>query len=172
MFVVVALGADLKEGLTDSRQMHAFGTPTLVHFGAVLLIACILSVPGHTTKSLGLCFLLCGLGGLAYAGWVIAMARLQKGYSPDLFDYLWYVVFPIVGYAALLVASGVLRHHPDAALYIVGASALLLLYVGIHNSWDSATYMAARKATEDQSRAAADVESKVNPRNKADPPEE
>jgi hypothetical protein len=29
-----------------------------------------------------------------------------------------------------------------AALYSVAAGALLLLYVGIHNAWDAATYMA------------------------------
>jgi cytochrome bd-type quinol oxidase subunit 2 len=142
MFVVIALGAEAE--VMDSRAVHAFGTPTLVHFGAVLLLSCILSVPGHTTSSLRLCFLICGLGGLAYAGWVITMAMLQKNYNPDVFDWLWYVAFPIVGYAALLVASALFRHHPETALYVVAASALLLLYVGIHNAWDSATYMATR----------------------------
>jgi hypothetical protein len=37
--------------------------------------------------------------------------------------------------------------RPGLMLYVVGASALLLLYVGIHNAWDAATWMAvnARK---------------------------
>jgi cytochrome bd-type quinol oxidase subunit 2 len=166
MFVVIALGAEGEE--LDSRAMHAFGTPTLVHFGAVLLLACILSVPGHTTGSLGLCFLVCGLGGLTYAGWVITMAMLQKNYNPDFFDWLWYVVFPIIGYAALLVACALLRHHPETALYTVAASSLVLLYVGIHNAWDSATYMASRAAALRHSTHPAHGE----PKEPANPPEE
>ena len=30
--------------------------------------------------------------------------------------------------------------HPCEALFGVGAAALLLLFVGIHNTWDSVTY--------------------------------
>jgi len=164
MFVVVALGAQAK-ALGDPRQLHAFATPTLVHFGAVLLVAAILSIPGHTVKSLGLCLLICGLGGLSYAAWVIAMALLQKGYEPDFFDWLWYAVFPIAAYASLLIASAMLRQNPAAALSTVAASSLLLLYVGIHNSWDSATWIAThRQRTAKEGPPSAALE--------ADPPEE
>jgi hypothetical protein len=35
-----------------------------------------------------------------------------------------------------------MRWHPTPALFSVGASSLLLLAIGIHNSWDTVTYIA------------------------------
>ena len=44
-FVVMALIADLPVKRGDARSADAFGTPTVVHFGAVLLLSGMLSAP-------------------------------------------------------------------------------------------------------------------------------
>src|SRR2546428_10648627 len=64
-FVVIALGAEAKV-LGGEPEMRAFGTPTIVHFCVVLLPGAILSTPGQTPASLGLCLSACGLSGLGY----------------------------------------------------------------------------------------------------------
>ena len=40
----------------------------------------------------------------------------------------------------LVVSAGVAYSHPRSALFLVGAAALLLLFIGIHNAWDTVTY--------------------------------
>jgi hypothetical protein len=38
-----------------------------------------------------------------------------------------------------------LRHNHHWALHAIAAVALLLLFIGIHNAWDSVTYMVASR---------------------------
>lgn len=142
-FVVVALGAEAKVG--GEAEMNAFGTPTVVHFCAVLLLAAILSTPGQTPASLSVCLVVSGLAGLAYAFQVLRLARRQKGYTPVLSDWVWHVGLPVVAYACLLAAGAAAARHVTPALYVVAATALLLLYVGIHNAWDAAVWMAIKR---------------------------
>ena len=137
-FVVVALSADT-EGLSTGSDV--FATPTVVHFCATLLIAAILCVPRQTPASLAAE----GLAGIVYA--MIVMLRFGKEmhYKPVLEDRIWHIVLPSIAYTALF-ASGISAYrHEVAALYVVAATALLLLLIGIHNAWDAAVYIAMRK---------------------------
>jgi hypothetical protein len=38
-----------------------------------------------------------------------------------------------------------LARHASAALFVIGATALLLLFIGIHNAWDTVTYVAVER---------------------------
>ncbi len=143
-FVVIALGAEAKV-LDVEAAVRAFGTPTVVHFCAVLLIGAILSTPGQTPPSLSLCLGACGLGGLGYACRVVVHARRQKGYAPVLSDWVWHAGLPLVAYTFLLAAGVMTWRRPAPALYAVAATALLLLFIGIHNAWDAAVYMAVKR---------------------------
>src|SRR5882672_10225164 len=117
-FVVMALIAE--QGMQGSgRQISAFGTPTVVHFSAVLLLAAILSSPWH------------GLSG----------AVRQDAYKPVAEDWVWHAVLPCAAYVAILAGSIQLKHDPSTAMFAVGAAALLLLFIGIHNAWDTVTYI-------------------------------
>src|SRR5437588_12063430 len=53
-FVVVALNAR-RRSAKDAAALDAFATPTIVHFGAVLLLAALITMPGHTLASLRVC---------------------------------------------------------------------------------------------------------------------
>ena len=50
-FVVMALAAETEIN-TDTGEVDAFGTPTIVHFCAVLLVSAILSMPGRKSRRL------------------------------------------------------------------------------------------------------------------------
>jgi hypothetical protein len=143
-FVVMALVAE-SERRSSMREVSAFGTPNVVHFGAVLLISAILSAPWHRLSSAGLGIGLTGTAGFIYAMLVIRRARRQTGYQPVLEDWIWHTALPLVAYGTLVIAALLLRHHPDSSLFVIGASALLLLFVGIHNAWDTVTYIAVEQ---------------------------
>src|SRR4029453_3602360 len=140
MFVVVALGAEAR---TPTRSMwrRAFASPPVLHFCAVLLLAAILSTPGHTVASLQACVLACAVGGFGYSSVVIVRARRQEAYQPVLSDWVWHNCLPVLAYLSLLLAGVLLGRSPEQALYIVGGVALLLLFIGIHNAWDSAVWL-------------------------------
>jgi hypothetical protein len=148
MFVVITLTAEMRTGQEDGGSaMDAFGSPTVLHFCFVLLVAAIVSTPRHTVTSLALSLFIPGLVGLIYTILVIARMRRQKSYVPVMEDWIWHCILPIAAYASITVSTMVFWDRPGLMLNVVGASALLLLYVGIHNAWDAATWMAinARK---------------------------
>ncbi len=51
-FVVIALIEQARTG-ASMLEIRAFGTPTVVHFCAALLISAIVSAPRHTTSNTG-----------------------------------------------------------------------------------------------------------------------
>lgn len=139
-FVVIALIADSRKRAT-SREIEAFATPTIIHFCAVLLISAILSAPWQGLSRVAFALGVCGVSGVFYGIIVLRRARRQTGYRPVFEDWLWHSVLPIIAYTSLVVSSLALGSYPRQVLFIVGATALLLLFVGIHNAWDSVTYI-------------------------------
>jgi hypothetical protein len=140
-FVVITLLPETRQR-GGTAEIDAFATPTIVHFGAVLLLSAILSVPWSSVASAGLALGACGVGGVTYAALVVRRATRQTGYRLVLEDWLWYVVLPCVAYSVVLLAALTIVRHTASALFVIGAMVLLLLFIGIHNSWDSVTYVA------------------------------
>lgn len=146
-FVVIALVAESRKAST-SREVSAFGTPTVVHFSAVLLVAAILSAPWRELENAALFLGMGGASGLAYVMLVVRRARRQKGYEPVLEDWLFHAVFPFVAYAALFATAILLPGGPETPLFVIGAAALFLVFIGIHNAWDTVTYIAVDRGKE------------------------
>lgn len=140
-FVVITLIADSQRP-RGGTEIAAFGTPTVVHFCVVLLIAAVISAPWPSMMGADLSLLACGLGGLAYAAIVIRRARRTTEYTPVFEDWLWHTILPVVAYGSLVVAAITLSGSPIVSLFVIGAVALLLLFIGIHNAWDTVTYLA------------------------------
>jgi hypothetical protein len=140
-FVVIALIAE-SETRSSMREVRAFGTPTVVHFCASLLISAILSAPWPGLSSIATCLGICGAAGIAYLVRVIWHARQQTGYSPDKGDWFWYTGLPLGAYVLLLIGTILLLRVPEQGLFVIGTTALLLLFIGIHNAWDTVTYIA------------------------------
>ena len=144
-FVVIALIAESRRRST-SREIAAFGTPTIVHFCAVLLVSAILSAPWQALSSVSLALGACGLAGVVYSLIVVERARRQTGYRPVFEDWLWFAVLPLIAYSFLLISATLLRSYPERVLFLLGAVALTLLFIGIHNAWDTVTYIAVERS--------------------------
>jgi hypothetical protein len=138
MFVVIALITDIR---SSARQIDAFGTPTVVHFGAVLLLSAIVSAPWPAMSAARLALGAFGAAGVVYMFVVLRRARRQTDYKPVLEDWLFHSVLPLVAYTAVLAAAIGLRWRPTPLLFVVGGAAVLLLFIGIHNAWDTVTYI-------------------------------
>jgi hypothetical protein len=66
--------------------------------------------------------------------------RTQSAYKPVFEDYLFHMVLPLAAYA-VLAASALPEHsYSNRAFFGVAATAVILLFVGIHNAWDAVTY--------------------------------
>jgi hypothetical protein len=139
-FVVMALIANSEMG-SGMQEVRAFGTPTVVHFCAALLISGIASAPWQTLSAAAAALGVCGAAGMIYALSVIRHAIRQTGYKPDAEDWLWYAALPLLAYTALTAAAILLPRHHAWPLFVVAATTLLLLFDGIHNSWDTVTYI-------------------------------
>lgn len=140
-FVVIALISE-SEVSGSMLEIRAFATPTVVHFCVVLLISAIANAPWHAISTAGWCLDICGAAGVAYVLRVISHTRRQTGYGPDAEDWFWYSALPLASYATLLAGGVVMMWHPAAGLFVVAAVALALLFNGIHNAWDTVTFIA------------------------------
>ena len=158
MFVVTTLIAGIETHVsTLNAGISAFNTPTVVHFGAVLMLAGILSAPWQTFSSLSLLLGLLALGMVLYL--IIVLRRMWRvpNYQSTLEDWLWYMAFPLLAHVLLIVAAFVLPKNPSSALYIVGSAMMLLLLVGIRNAWDMVTFLAVERSHSENKSRNSDV---------------
>lgn len=139
-FVVIVLGAQ-RRTMRDVGAVEAFGTPNVVHFCAVLTISALVVMPGHTAATLASSFAVLGVAGVIYTIRTGRRAGRQTGYVPVFEDWLWHVGLPIVAYTVLFFTGIAAYSHVAGALYFVAGIAMLLLFIGIHNAWDSAVYI-------------------------------
>ncbi|HYM29118.1 MAG TPA: hypothetical protein VET66_13285 [Steroidobacteraceae bacterium] len=70
--------------------------------------------------------------------------RQAVSYTPVLEDWLFNFIVPALVYAVLLTAAVTIRIWPATTLFAVASAALVTLFVGIHNAWDIAVFMATR----------------------------
>jgi len=148
MFVVITLIAGTPTR-RSSGSIGAYGTPTVVHFCVALLVAAILNVPWQALWNVSLLLGLTGLGGMIYIVIALRRARHQSEYQAVLEDWLWYMIFPLVSYTALVVAAIELTSNSVPALFVIGAATVLLLFIGIHNAWDTVTYIAIGRSQQE-----------------------
>ncbi len=139
-FVVITLIAEFPIVSDLERASGAFSTPTIVHFGAVLLLAAVISAPWHGIAGPAILWAALGLVGVIYVGIVSRRMRVQTAYSPQFEDWLFHVLLPFAAYATLGGSAYAARSNVGGALFGVGGAALLLLFIGIHNAWDAVTY--------------------------------
>jgi hypothetical protein len=140
MFVVITLSAERRARYPQA--LSAFSTPTVSHFCFVLLIASVISIPRHTIASLTICLGITGVGGLLYTSIVVVRIFRQQEYKPVLEDWVFHVVLPLLAYIMICGAVFVYWRQSGLMLNLIAACALLILYIGIHNAWDAAVFLA------------------------------
>jgi hypothetical protein len=139
-FVVIMLLAanPIPEG--NAQTGSAFATPSVVHFGVVLLLSAIASAPWNGINIVAVLWGSVGLCGVVYAIVVSRRMRVQSAYKPVFEDWLFHALLPFAAYSALVISACAVFSHVRPALFLVGTAALLLLFIGIHNAWDAVTY--------------------------------
>ncbi len=78
---------------------------------------------------------------MTYTVIVIRRSHRQTDYKLVLEDWLGHVIFPLISYTILVVAAILLPGNPRPTLFGIAAVMVLLLFIGIHNAWDTVTYI-------------------------------
>ncbi|MGN6451455.1 MAG: hypothetical protein ACTHL7_00030, partial [Steroidobacteraceae bacterium] len=138
-FVVMTLIAE-RPPVRSPEAGSAFATPTVLHFSSVLLLSAVLRAPWRAISPVAALWGLLGLAGTAYALLVAWRVRRQTVYRPVFEDWSFHVLLPLLAYATLALTALGAPLHVRGALFGVGAAALLLLFIGIHNAWDTVSY--------------------------------
>src|SRR5689334_618938 len=138
-FVVMTLIAE-RPPMRVAEAGSAFTTPGTVHFSMVLLISALLRVPWPAIAPAAIACGLIGAGGVVYTLIVARRMRSQNAYDPDSEDWCFHFLLPLVAYAAPAVSAVAALSHPREALFGIGGGVLLLLFVGIHNTWDGIVF--------------------------------
>ena len=155
-FVVITLISNRPIAPGQGQGAAAFATPTIVHFGSVLLVSAVACAPWPSITGAAVLWGLLGLVGIVYEVVVIRRMRRQSLYQPVFEDWLFHALLPLASYATLAVSAYATlavsayatpaaspeesRLHAPDALFGVAVAALLLLFIGIHNAWDAVTY--------------------------------
>lgn len=148
-FVVIALVADMP-GLRSAESVAAFGTPTVVHFCLTLFVSALFSAPWQSLAPVRWLLLAAGLYGLIYTGIVLRRARRQTTYQPVAEDWIWHIGLPFAAYGGLIASALLLIGSTETALFLAAGVALLLIFIGIHNAWDTVSYVATQQRTHKQ----------------------
>jgi hypothetical protein len=150
-FVVIALVNDLRAPASE-QTVAAFSTPTIVHFSIALLTSAIVVAPWPELWQTGYAAAICGAGSFIYELIALRRARTQTQYEPVLEDWIWYFALPMVAYTTLTVSAILLVGHHEWAPFGIATAVLLLVFIGIHNSWDTVTYLALQNTPDPTTR--------------------
>jgi len=140
-FVVMALVADMPRTPAMAEAGHAFATPTIVHFGTVLLLAGTITAPWPHAHTAAAFWGLIGAVGVVYSITITRRMRRQNAYKPVFEDWLFHCLLPLAAHATLVTSALIFSSSTyPISLFAVAAATLALLFTGIHNAWDGATY--------------------------------
>ncbi len=145
LFVVVTLTSGVERSLA-LRGNSVFMTPTLFHFGVVLLISAIALAPGLSAATVGTAVALSAVAGLTFAATcTVRIAWGKMTQAPHWSDLWCYGVAPGVAYLGLGAAAAAVWVSPGSAAHATAFVLLALLLIGIRNAWDLVTWLAPSK---------------------------
>jgi len=133
-----------RSGQSQSR-CRAFLTPTVVHFGGVLINSLIWLSPWPSALAPSILLGLSAAGALAY------LARAGTTFSQiefvqlDWTDWIIYIGIPSFANVCLIAGAGGLLLRPSYAPYALAASILLQLGIATRNSWAVALWIAEKR---------------------------
>ncbi len=119
----------------------AFGSPTVVHFSLALLVSSLLCMPWGAYTGLRVSLGTIGVAALLYSTVVVGRARKQRVYTPEAEDWIFHILLPPAAYGAILFAAVRLEDSMTTSFFTLAGATLLLIGIGIHNAWDTVTYL-------------------------------
>ncbi len=129
LFVVITLASERK--LAEASKIPIYLTPTVIYFATVILLPALLTFPTQSALTANFCICLMGVVGLVYSGALF----IRRGGYYDLQDRITYAALPFAAYGLVLSGGVLFLHDPQRGLTLVAVAMLLLLAVGIRNSW-------------------------------------
>jgi hypothetical protein len=135
-FVVLTLIAQRTDN-APAEAGQAFSTPTVLHFCLVLFLAALLRAPWQTITPVAAAWAITGAAGVVYTVYVTMRIRSQSVYDPVLEDWIFYVALPLAANIALVMSGFTARSDMRMSLFAVAGAAVLMLFIGIHNAWDT-----------------------------------
>ena len=82
-----------------------------------------------------------GVAGVIYTSFALHHVRMQQDYQPVFEDWLWHGLLPLAA-CLMLIGGGVAAERASVeALFVIGGATIALVFVGIHNAWDTVTYL-------------------------------
>jgi len=147
MFVVLTL---VSRASRRSRQdgIATFSTPTVAHFCTALYLSAVLAAPWRSLPSVSVLLAIAGLYGIVYILHIVYRTRRLEFYVADLEDWIWYTVLPFTAYIAIFASAIGLLAAPARTLFVLAGAVIVLIFIGIRNSWDIVTYIASGRADE------------------------
>ena len=141
MFVVLTLITGSERVRRSHDGIATFSTPTVLYFAAIMLLSANFLAPWHWIWHAAVVAGAIGLYGVGHILKVMFMTRRLQTYTPDLEDWTWFSILPFVSYAAIVAGAILLFSNPRTALFVVAGGIVLLLLIGIRNSWDVVTFI-------------------------------
>ena len=148
MFVVITLVSGVRRTRRNRDGISAFSTPTVLHFGAALLVSAILSAPWPSLAFPAWLLAIVGLFAVVYVSRVWFLTRGFTEYTPDIEDWFFYTIFPLLAYSTIFVGAIMLNASPHGAPFALAGAVLLLIFIGIRNAWDIVTYIAIERTSD------------------------
>jgi hypothetical protein len=141
LFVVVTLNAESRtaERETGSRM---FLTPIVFHFAMVFLVSTLALMPDINTLTMALAVVAVGVAGLVFVGSNLIRMVFGGFPVPHWTDYIFYGLLPVILYAAFVACGGGMAREATFAIHGLAIAVLALLFLGIRDAWDLATWLA------------------------------
>jgi hypothetical protein len=138
-FVVLTLMAE-RPSAASVEAGPSFSTPTILHFSAALLLSALLRAPWHNITHVALLCGALGMCGVVYILIVLRRMLKQSAYKLDAEDWAFHIVLPLIAYLLLAIMPLPSLAYERETLFAIGAGVLMLLFIGIHNAWDTIAY--------------------------------
>ncbi len=119
-FVVMTLIANLPIPPGSVHAANTYTTPTVVHFGVVLLLSAVVSAPWIEIDTVAPVWGLVGVIGVAYIVVVAWRLRSQTVYQAVFEDWLFHVLLPFTAYSMLAVSACAAYLNLRPALFLLG----------------------------------------------------
>lgn len=145
MFVVITLVTGVDRSKRNRDGISAFSTPTVIHFGAALLVSAILSAPWPSLAYPSWLLAITGIAADLYILRVWLITKRFRDYTPDFEDWIFYTILPLAAYGTIFIGAITLAHGSRVAPFALAGAALFLIFIGIRNAWDVVTYIAIER---------------------------
>jgi hypothetical protein len=149
MFVVITLVNNERRVRRNPDGIATFSTPTVLHFCAALFVAAVFTAPWRSLGYVAGLIAAFGTYGAIYLFYVVYRTSRLQNYKADVEDWTWFSILPLLTYLTLVGGAIALLWKPAQALFFVAGATILLIFIGIRNSWDVVTFLAAGNLSDD-----------------------